>query len=60
MEYYIIQIVCLAILLIGCGKHSYKLGLKDGANKTVDMLREAKIICHDDQGNIKPNPFFDS
>lgn len=60
MEYYIIQILCLSILLIGCGRHSYKLGLKDGATNALSRLHEAKIISYDNMGNIRPNPFFDS
>tara|TARA_E500000318_G_scaffold100623_1_gene103448 strand:- start:540 stop:725 length:186 start_codon:yes stop_codon:yes gene_type:complete len=59
-DLHVIQLICLGILLYGCGKQSYKQGMRDGAAHTVDKLHEAKIISYDDKGNIKPNPFFDA
>tara|TARA_Y100000361_G_C10946512_1_gene231512 strand:- start:342 stop:518 length:177 start_codon:yes stop_codon:yes gene_type:complete len=56
----IIQIICLVILLGLCAWRSYEIGIREGASRTVDKLHEAKIICYDNKGNIKPNPFFDA
>jgi hypothetical protein len=60
MEYYLIQFICLCLLIAGCAYRSYNLGIREGASRTVDKLHEAKIICYDNKGNIKPNPFFDA
>ena len=38
---------------------SYQDGVKFGAEKALNVLHEQKIICFDNKGNIKPNPFFD-
>lgn len=55
MEYAI-----LILFTIACAYFSFNAGVKDGAARTVDKLHEAKIICYDNKGNIRPNPFFDA
>ncbi len=44
-----------AILAYKC----YQDGVKFGAEKALEILYNQKIICYDNKGNIKPNPFFD-
>lgn len=58
MEYipYLIFIFCLS----GASWQAYKTGLEKGSIDTVDKLHRAKIISYDDQGNIVPNPFFNT
>jgi len=38
---------------------SYKDGVKAGAEQALEILHRNKVICYDNKGNIKPNPFFD-
>lgn len=37
----------------------YQDGVRKGAENALLILHEQKIICYDNKGNIKPNPFFD-
>ena len=37
---------------------SYREGLKEGAERVIQVLHEKKIISYDDTGQIYPNPFF--
>jgi hypothetical protein len=58
IAFYIIFFVCV----ICCGWSSYKIGHKDGvrsgAESTIDMLHENRVISFDNKGNIIPNPYF--
>lgn len=38
--------------------YAYKEGLKEGANRTINILHEKKVIAYDDTGEIYPNPFY--
>lgn len=58
MEYFFLQLICLAILIGGAAWNAYNLGIRAGTSACIDKLHEAKIICYDNKGNIKPNPFF--
>ena len=49
----------IMLVAIGCAWSSYKIGRKEGAEAALEILYNKKIICYDDKGNIKPNPFFD-
>tara|TARA_Y100001937_G_scaffold124926_1_gene190609 strand:- start:898 stop:1086 length:189 start_codon:yes stop_codon:yes gene_type:complete len=60
IEQYLIQLVCLGILIWFASKRAYDIGVREGAAHTVDKLHKMKIISYDDEGNIKPNPFFDA
>jgi len=37
----------------------YQDGVKKGAENALIILHRKKIICYDNEGNIKPNPFFE-
>lgn len=47
-------IIVLAICIIGVGYTSYKIGVREGAEKMLDKLQEGKIIFIDDEGQISP------
>lgn len=46
------------ILMIGVGWSSYKIGVREGSEKMIDKLHEIGVITYDEDGRIKPNPFF--
>lgn len=48
----------IILCCIGCAWSSYKIGLREGASNMLDLLHLQKIIAYDNEGNIKPNPFF--
>lgn len=52
-------IILLMLVTLGCSWSSYKIGRREGAEACLELLHEQKIICYDDKGHIKPNPFFD-
>lgn len=52
------ELLIPAILIIGCGWSSYKIGRADGAEALLEILHKRRIIAYDEKGNIKPNPFF--
>ena len=56
-----IEIYGFILLVCGlcCAWTSYKIGRKEGAEAALNILYQQKIICYDNKGNIKPNPFFD-
>lgn len=37
---------------------AWKSGIREGANRTINILHERKIIAYDNEGEIYPNPFF--
>jgi len=49
-----IQYFLFFILLMGCGYSSYKIGMKEGAANTVDILHSLKIISYNERGDITP------
>ncbi len=49
MEYLI-----FAGCILGVGYTSYKIGVKDGAEKMLDRLEEINIINIDEEGRISP------
>jgi hypothetical protein len=54
------EILILIPVLVACAYTSYKIGRRDGAESLMVVLHKQKIICYDDKGNVKPNPFFDA
>jgi len=48
------------IVVSGAAWSSYKIGRKDGAEKLLTILQKQKIICYDENGHIKPNPFYNA
>ena len=53
------QTIIMALVGLGFGYHMYKTGIKAGAELCIEKLHEQKIICLDNKGNIKPNPFWE-
>lgn len=50
----------LVSLLCGVACHNfYKLGIKEGAERTIKVLHREKVIAYDNTGQIYPNPFFE-
>jgi hypothetical protein len=47
-------IITVAICIIGVGWTSYKIGIREGAEKMLEQLQEGKIIFIDDEGQISP------
>lgn len=51
-------LIVFCICVIGCGWSSYNLGYKQGvrqgAENTVDLLHEQKIIRYNHKGEIMP------
>ena len=56
----IIEFAIFVICLVLSSYQSYKIGVRNATEITLDKLRENKIITIDDKGNIVPNPFFDA
>ena len=50
--------IVVILLSAGYGMYMHKQGIREGAARTVNKLHEMKVICYDNEGNIKPNPFF--
>lgn len=53
-------ILILFLVVAGASYSSYKIGLREGTEKMLEVLHEQKIIKFDHKGNIVPNPFFNS
>lgn len=49
-----IEYIILASCVVGVGYTSYKIGIKEGAEKMLDKLQEGKIIFIDEKGQISP------
>tara|TARA_A200000159_G_C7302525_1_gene330834 strand:- start:67 stop:273 length:207 start_codon:yes stop_codon:yes gene_type:complete len=49
----------MLLVTIGMMYSSYKIGRREGAEACLEVLHKNKVICYDNKGNIKPNPFFD-
>jgi hypothetical protein len=47
-------IITVVICIVGVGWTSYKIGIREGAEKMLDKLQEGKIIFIDDEGQISP------
>jgi hypothetical protein len=39
--------------------HFYRQGIREGAERTIRVLHENKVIAYDNCGEIYPNPFFE-
>ena len=49
------------LISLACGfacHYAYKLGIKEGAERTVKLLHKEKVISYDSDGQIYPNPFY--
>lgn len=55
-----ITLIIFVICLAGASWQAYRQGIREGCNKTLDKLHDAKIISYDNKGNIVPNSFFNS
>jgi hypothetical protein len=55
----IVEAIVFIVCMIGSSYQAYKIGLRLGAEHTIDHLHTAKIIAYDHKGNIVPNKFFD-
>ena len=53
-----LQIIVMILVGLGFGYHMYKIGIRTGAEMTLDQLHAKKIIRYDHKGDIKPNQFF--
>lgn len=53
LEYFI-----FFICVLGCGYTCWKAGIKEGAERAVDMLHRNKVISYTRNGEIIPNPLF--
>ena len=53
MEYFL-----LSVVVVLSGYQSWKLGIREGAERTVKKLHQEKIISVAINGDIKPNPFY--
>jgi len=36
----------------------YNKGIREGADRCINMLHQQKVIAYDNKGEIYPNPFF--
>ena len=52
------EIIIAIGIIVGVGYTSYKIGVKEGASITVDVLSQNQIIKFDAHGNIVPNKHF--
>jgi len=48
------SIIIFAVCILGVGYTSYKIGIKEGAEKMLDRLEEINIINIDNEGRISP------
>ena len=55
-----IEFIIFALCMAGCSYQAFRGGIKEGAERTVDKLHQARIIAYDNKGNIVPNKFFDA
>lgn len=55
-----IELIIFIICLIGASWQAWRLGIREGASRTIDKLHEKKIIRFDHKGDIKPNEWFDA
>ena len=56
----IIEAIVFIICMIGSSYQAYRIGLKLGAEFTIDHLHDQRIISYDHKGNIVPNKFFNT
>ena len=49
-----IEYIILASCVVGVGYTSYKIGVKEGAEKMLDRLEQINIIDIDSEGRISP------
>jgi len=54
----IIEAIVFIVCMIGSSYQAYRIGLKLGAECTIDHLHDQRIIAYDSKGNIIPNKFF--
>jgi hypothetical protein len=53
-----IENLIIALCGLGLGVSCWRGGLKSGAERTIEILHTNKIICYDNNGDIKPNLFW--
>ena len=59
MEITTVEYILISLLCGYACYHFYKLGIKEGADRTINILHQQKIIAYDNRGEIYPNPFFE-
>jgi len=52
------EIAIVALCGFGLAWSCWKAGLKSGAEKTLAILQQKKIITYDHKGDVKPNQFW--
>ena len=52
------EALIVAICGLGLGYSCWKAGLKSGAERTIEILHQKRIICYDNIGDVKPNQFW--
>lgn len=56
-----IETFAIFTIVLACASYqAYKIGMREGSEKTIDTLHANKVIRFDHLGNIRPNPFFDA
>jgi len=57
-----IMYIIFLVILAGCAYSSFKIGhnegVRAGAESTIEVLHDNKVISFDNKGNIVPNPYF--
>ena len=51
---YLIVVLCV----LGAGYQAFRIGIREGAERTIRKLHEKKIISVNRGGEISPNPFY--
>ena len=58
MEIGSVDFILLSLVFGLTGHWAYKEGIREGANRTINILHQKKVIAYDNEGEIYPNPFF--
>jgi len=56
----VIELIIFIICLIGASWQAWRIGLREGASRTIDKLHKERIIRYDHEGHIRPNEWFDA
>ena len=49
-----VEHIIFLIVLLGCGWTSWRMGVQEASEKTIDILHAMKIISYDKNGEIVP------
>jgi hypothetical protein len=53
-----IELIIVAMCGLGLGWSCWHSGMKNGAERTIEILHEKKIIRYNNKGDIVPNEFY--